>query len=81
MRTKLGVDGVTIQFGTVTVTPPVAGVGTTVAIDPAISGTIACVSTPRANVSLFTGISGGNATFETSDTAAVTCDYIIASSD
>jgi len=81
MRTKLGIDSITIQFGTVVVTPPVAGVGTTVPIDPAISGTIAPVATPRSNVSLFTGVSGGNATFETSDTAAVTCDYIIASSD
>ncbi len=81
MRAKLGVDSITIQFGTVAVAPPVAGVGTTVAIDPAISGTIACVATPRANVSIFTGINGGNAAFETSDTAVVTCDYIIASSN
>jgi len=81
MKTKVGVDKVSIQFGTVTVSPPVAGVGTTVNIDPALSGTIACVSTPTSNVSIFTGVSGDKVSFETSDTASVLSNYIIVSSN
>lgn len=79
MRTKLGVDKVSIQFGRLTVA---GNQTTTVVANPEIDSSVdvSVIMTPHENVSI-TPIEQTSDTFlvTTSDTAAATADFLITS--